>query len=52
MLDDSIVLAIAVVTLSNRRLQQSEARWMKLVAGVLMLALGLALVFKPDWLMG
>lgn len=50
MLDDMIVLSIAVVTLSNRRLQQDDARWLKLVAGTLMFALGAVLVLRPEWL--
>lgn len=44
MLDDVIVLAIGVVTLSQRRLQQKEGRMLKLLSGVVMLLLGLYLV--------
>jgi uncharacterized membrane protein HdeD (DUF308 family) len=43
------MLGIAAVTLSGRRLQESGGRWLKLLSGAVMLALGLALVFRPDW---
>ncbi len=46
MLDDVIVLAIGVITLSQRRLQEREGRWLKLVSGLAMLGLGLYLIFK------
>lgn len=48
--DDSLVLAVATVTLSRRRLQQRGGRWLKLLSGVVMLALGMALMLKPEWL--
>lgn len=43
MFDDVIVLAIGVTTLSHRRLQEKEGRWLKLLSGVVMVALGLYL---------
>ena len=43
MFDDVIVLAIGVTTLSNRRLQEKEGRLLKLLSGVVMVALGLYL---------
>jgi len=52
MLDDVIVLAIGVITLSRRRLQEKEGRWLKLVSGVVMLGLGVVLIVKPEWLAG
>jgi glutaredoxin len=52
MLDDALVLTIAVFTLSHRRLQQREARWLKLLSGSVMLALGAVLLVQPDWLLG
>ena len=50
MLDDAVMLAIAVVTLSHTKLQERGGRWLKLVSGVLILSLGLILLFKPSWL--
>jgi hypothetical protein len=50
MLDDVIVLAIGVITISHYRLQEREGRWLKLISGVVMAGLGIVLVLKPDWL--
>ena len=44
MLDDVIVLAIGVTTLSHRRLQEKEGRWLKLISGVVMVGLGVYLI--------
>jgi len=44
MLDDLVVLGIGVITLSQRRLQEKEGRWLKLVSGVVMVGLGLYLL--------
>lgn len=52
MLDDVLVLAIGVITLSQHRLQEKEGRWLKLLSGVVMLGLGVVLLFKPEWLAG
>jgi glutaredoxin len=45
--DDSAMLVIAVVTLSRRKLQERAGRWLKLLSGAVMLALGLLLLFWP-----
>lgn len=50
MLDDAIMLAIAVITLSRRRLQEGGGRWLKLISGAVVGALGLLLLFQPRWL--
>ena len=50
MLDDSIMVGIVVLTLGKRKLQEHEGRWLKLVSGLVILALGLVLLFRPDWL--
>ena len=44
MFDDIAVLAIGVVTLSQRRLQENEGRWLKLISGTVMILLGLYLL--------
>jgi glutaredoxin len=49
MLDDVIVLTIGVVTLSRRRLQEREGRWLKLVSGAVMVGLGAYLICAPWW---
>jgi hypothetical protein len=52
MLDDSVMLAIAVATLGRHKLQEREGRWLKLLSGLVMLGLGVVLLFKPNWLAG
>ena len=49
--DDSLMVMIAVVTLSRRKLQERVGRWLKLVSGIVMVSLGGLLLMKPDWLM-
>lgn len=44
MLDDVVVLGIGVLTLSQRRMQEKEGRLLKLLAGLVMLSLGLYLL--------
>jgi len=48
--DDSLMLAVAVMTLSREKLQEKGARWLKLISGVAMLALGIILMLRPEWL--
>jgi hypothetical protein len=43
---------LAVVTLGRRKLQEKEGRWLKLLSGVVMLGLAVALLARPDWLAG
>lgn len=49
-LDDAGMVSIAVFTLSKRKLTERAGRWLKLVSGVVMLALALALLLFPEWL--
>jgi hypothetical protein len=50
MLDDLVMICVAVTTLSRFRLQQSGGRWLKLISGVAVVGLGLLLLLKPEWL--
>lgn len=50
MLDDTVLLAVIVATLSHRKLQEREGRWLKLGSGAVILALGVVMIFRPDWL--
>lgn len=52
MLDDSVLLVIAVATLGRHKLQEREGRWLKLLSGLVMLGLGIVLLLKPEWLAG
>jgi glutaredoxin len=51
MLDDVLVLAIGVITMSHYRLQEREGRWLKLISGLMMVGLSAIMIMKPDWLM-
>jgi glutaredoxin len=49
-LDDGLMVAIAVATLSRIKLQEAAGRNLKLLSGVVMLSLGILLLAKPGWL--
>jgi glutaredoxin len=49
-LDDGLMLSLAIVTLSRRKLQERAGRWLKLVSGGVMLGLGTVLIVRPGWL--
>ena len=48
--DDTLMVATAVVMLSNRKLTEQTGRWLKLVSGAAMLILGGMMIFYPEWL--
>ena len=48
MLDDVLVLAIGIITMSHYRLQEREGRW---ISGLVMVGLSAVMMMKPDWLM-
>lgn len=50
MLDDAALLVVAVSTLSLKRLQEREGRWLKLVSGAVLVGLGGALLLRPELL--
>jgi glutaredoxin len=50
MLDDSIMVVVAVVTLTRFKLQERGGRWLKLTSGIVMVSLGSLLLLKPQWL--
>ena len=50
MFDDSLMVGAFVVTLSHRKMREAEGRWLKLVSGTVVLALGLTMLFRPSWL--
>jgi glutaredoxin len=49
--DDRLMVMIAVITLSRRKLQERAGRWLKLVSGTVMAGLGVLLLVKPEWLL-
>ncbi len=49
--DDGLMVGIAVTALGQRKLSERGGRWLKLLSGVVMLALGTVLLLRPQWLM-
>jgi len=45
MFDDFVILGIGILTLSHRRLQEKEGRWLKLISGLVMVGLSGYLLF-------
>ncbi len=52
MLDDSVVLGVAVTTLGGGKLQERQGRWLKLLGGSVLVGLGLLLLLAPAALSG
>lgn len=48
--DDSLMVGSAVLALSSRKLGQGAGRWLKLISGLVMLALGAIMLLRPEWL--
>ena len=48
--DDALMVGIAVLALSSNRLTEGTGRWLKLISGVVMVALALLLLLRPGWL--
>ena len=48
--DDSLMVASAVVALGSRKLTERAGRWLKLLSGIVMIALGGVLLLWPQWL--
>lgn len=49
MLDDIVVLALGIVTLSQHRLQRNQGRWLKLASGAVMVGLGMYLFARGGY---
>jgi glutaredoxin len=48
--DDALMVGTAVFALSNRKLTESAGRRLKLLSGLVMLALGAIMLLRPEWL--
>lgn len=48
--DDTVMVATTVAALSSSKLTERGGRWLKLASAVVMLALGAALLLRPEWL--
>ncbi len=49
-LDELVIFGAAVVTLKASRLEEKQGRILKLIGGVLMLALALVMIFNPSYM--
>jgi len=52
MFDDALMVAGVTATLTRCKLQETGGRWLKLTSGLVILALGLTMLLRPDWLEG
>ncbi len=50
MFDDTVLVTAVIATLSRRRLQEREGRWLKFLSGAVILILGCVMVVRPEWL--
>jgi len=50
MFDDSLMVLVVVWTLSKRKLQEAQGRWLKLMSGLAILLLGIIMLFRPELL--
>lgn len=48
--DDSLMVAVAVTTLGSQKLTEQSGRWLKLISGLVMLALAATMLLKPELL--
>ncbi len=46
--DDTLMVAIAVITMDKLKLQEHQGRWLKLFSGLVVTTLGLVLLFAPE----
>ena len=49
-LDDALIVGIAIYTLNRQKLQEKQGRWLKLASGVVIIVLGLMLLLAPEYL--
>lgn len=49
--DDSLMVGIAIIALGSGKLGERGGRFLKLLSGCVMLALGVILLWRPQWLM-
>lgn len=48
--DDALMVTIAVIALSSKKLTETAGRWLKLISGLVMFVIGIVLLIKPSWL--
>lgn len=52
MFDDALMVAAVTASLRRWKLQETGGRWLKLLSGGVILALGLTMLLRPEWLEG
>jgi len=50
MFDDTLMVMGVVATLGHPKMQETHGRWLKLLSGAVVLALGLVMLLRPEWL--
>ncbi|MEQ8667873.1 MAG: hypothetical protein RIC12_01790 [Pirellulales bacterium] len=50
MFDDTLMVAAVVATMGRPKMQETHGRWLKLLSGTVILALGLVMLLRPGWL--
>ncbi len=50
MFDDTLMVLGVVATLAHPKMQEVHGRWLKLLSAVVILALGLVMLLRPEWL--
>ena len=48
--DDTVMVAMAVVALSSRKLSEHTGRWLKLLSGAVCWHWVAVMILKPEWL--
>lgn len=48
--DDTLMVTVAVIALASHKLTERAGRWLKLLSGTVMLALGVVMLVRPEWL--
>lgn len=48
--DDALMVGIAVYTLNRLKIQERQGRWLKLISGLIIFALGALMLLAPEWL--
>lgn len=50
MFDDTLMVALVIVTLGKHKLQERGGRYLKLLSGAVILGIGCLMLLKPEWL--
>src|SRR5690606_29783672 len=50
MFDDGMMVALVVITLGRKKMQEKHGRILKLISGLAILLLGVVMLVKPEWL--